>query len=132
MFELTTNEVESMVSQSVIPDKKVLEGALPFVFSEQGVAMLSSVLKSKAAIQINIQIMRIFTKLRQFLTDNTHIRHEIVEIRLAMENLQKKQEGQEKNVELIFEYIVRLENKLETPTLPERKKIGYKVGKDKR
>ncbi len=129
MFELTSDEVEIMVSQSVIPDKKVLGGALPFVFSAQGVAMLSSVLKSKTAIQINIQIMRVFTKLRQFLSDNTHIQHEILEIRLAMEKLAKKQEGQDKNVELIFEYIERLEDKLETPALPERKRIGYKVGK---
>jgi len=51
--------------------------------------MLSSVLNSEQAIAVNIQIMRVFTKLRQFLTDNSHIQHEILEIRLAMEKLAK-------------------------------------------
>ncbi|MCY4780516.1 hypothetical protein ORI89_12710 [Sphingobacterium sp. UT-1RO-CII-1] len=128
---MSKEEFENWRSHFVISnsDKLGLRYA-PFCFTEQGVAMLSSVLKSKAAIQINIQIMRVFTKLRQFLTDNTNIQNEILEIRLAMEKLAKKQEGQEKNVELIFEYIERLENKLETPALPQRKRIGYKVGKD--
>lgn len=63
-----------MVSQFVIPDKKVFGGAKPFAFTEQGVAILSSVLNSKQAIYINIQIMRVFTRIRQMLTDNTELR----------------------------------------------------------
>src|SRR5437870_4265474 len=53
MFELTRDEIEQMVSQNVIPSKSYLGGALPFAFTEQGVAMLSSVLKSKKAVQVN-------------------------------------------------------------------------------
>lgn len=54
MFELTEMEIQNLVSQFVIPHIKHLGGAIPFAFTEQGVAMLSSVLKSKKAIQINI------------------------------------------------------------------------------
>ncbi|MBU0485189.1 MAG: ORF6N domain-containing protein [Proteobacteria bacterium] len=70
IFELTNEEIESLVSQSVIPSKKHLGGARPFAFTEQGVASLSAVLTSTRAIEINIAIMRAFVKMRQFLTHN--------------------------------------------------------------
>ncbi|WP_240452850.1 MULTISPECIES: hypothetical protein [Sphingobacterium] len=92
--------------------------------------MLSSVLNSKQAISVNIQIMRIFTKMRQFLNDTTQIHLELADMRLAMEKLSKEQDSQGKNIDLVFEYIDRLENKLDKPPLPERDKIGYKVGKE--
>src|SRR3990167_5758829 len=57
MFQLTNEEVKIMVSQSVIPSKQSLGGYLPYAFTEQGVAMLSSVLRSRRAILVNIQIM---------------------------------------------------------------------------
>jgi len=66
MFVLTEQEVDLLVSQFVIPSKKYLGGALPFAFTEQGVAMLSSILKSKKAIDINITVMRAFVVLRQY------------------------------------------------------------------
>lgn len=56
-----------MVSQSVIPSKRSLGGSLPYVFTQEGIAMLSSVLRSDQAIAVNIQIMRAFVKLRQWL-----------------------------------------------------------------
>ena len=65
MFELASDEVDQVVSQNVIPHKKYLGGAVPFAFTEVGVAMLSSVLRSKAAIEINILIMRTFVALRK-------------------------------------------------------------------
>src|SRR5690606_24216711 len=111
MFELTNDEVEHMVSQSVIPDKQLFGGALPFAFTEQGVAMLSSVLNSKLAIQINIQIMRIFTRMRQLLADNAEVKLEIAEIRYSLEQMAKKQKGHDQNIELLFEYIDRLQEK---------------------
>ena len=67
MFQLTNEEVEIMVSQIVIPSKQSLGGYFPYAFTEQGIAMLSSVLNSKRAINVNIQIMRIFTKLREMI-----------------------------------------------------------------
>ncbi len=62
-----------MVSQSVIPSKQQLGGAKPFVFTEQGVAILSSVLTSARAIEINIRIMRAFVEMRKFILHNTNI-----------------------------------------------------------
>ncbi len=91
--------------------------------------MLSGVLHSDRAISVNIQIMRIFTKLRQFLSDNSQMYIELGEMRIAIEKLAKKQENQDKNVELIFEFIDRIEQKLETPVSPERKPIGYEIGR---
>lgn len=65
MFELRADEVDQLVSQNVIPDKKQLGGAFPFAFTETGIAMLSSVLKSEKAIEMNIFIMRTFVALRK-------------------------------------------------------------------
>lgn len=67
MFELTGVEVEDVVSQTVIPSKKYFGGAVPFAFTDNGVAMLSSVLNSKQAIRVNITIMRTFTLIRRAL-----------------------------------------------------------------
>ena len=73
MFELTEDEINLMVSQNVIPSKKYLGGAKPYAFTEQGVSMLSSVLKSKVAINVNIAIFRAFAKMRKFLLANAVI-----------------------------------------------------------
>jgi len=66
MFQLTEKEMQNLVSQNVIPHMKYFGGTAPFVFTEQGVAMLSSILKSKKAIQMNISIMRAFVMIRQW------------------------------------------------------------------
>jgi hypothetical protein len=73
MFELSDDEINFMVSQNVIPSKKHLGGATPYAFTEQGVSMLSSVLKSKIAIDVNIAIFRAFAKMRKFLLANATI-----------------------------------------------------------
>ena len=65
LFELTDLEIDQVVSQNVIPSKSYLGGAKPFAFTEIGVAMLSSVLRSQKAIDMNILIMRIFVALRK-------------------------------------------------------------------
>jgi len=82
MFELSEKEVKSVVSQNVIPHKKYLGGAMPFAFTENGVAMLSSVLKSKTAILMNITIMRSFVALRKFATNYKKILQVIEQMRL--------------------------------------------------
>jgi len=87
------------------------------VFTEHGVLMLSSVLNSKKAIAVNIQIMRIFTRMRQMLTDTLSLKLEVEEIR-------KKVQNQDKNIELVFSYLDELINKQEEQ--PPRKRIGYK------
>lgn len=118
MFELTKEEFENWRSQFVTSnsDKMGLRYA-PMVFTEYGVLMLSSVLNSEKAIQTNIQIMRIFTKIRQMLVDTT-------ELRLDVETIKKKIENQGKNIELVFQYLDELIEKKETKK--ERAKIGYK------
>ena len=66
MFQLNQKETDSLVSQNVIPSKSYLGGATPFAFTENGVAMLSGVLKTKNAIEVNLAIMRTFVKLRRY------------------------------------------------------------------
>lgn len=77
MFSLTNDEIETMVSQSVIPSKKVFGGAAPMAFTEQGVAMLSSVLRSPEAVQVNIAIMRTFVELRNLMDSNLELARKI-------------------------------------------------------
>jgi len=92
--------------------------SIPFAFTEQGVAMLSGILNSDRAIRVNIQIMRIFTKIRQMITDNLTIKLEIEEIKKRLQN-------QDKNIELVFSYLDELLEKQENP--PPRKEVGYKI-----
>ncbi len=73
MFQLTSDEVDFMVSQNAIPSKQHLGGALPYVFTEQGVSMLSSVLKSKIAVDMSIKIIRAFVQMRKIISNNAII-----------------------------------------------------------
>lgn len=120
MMEMTSKEVEISRCQTGTLKQGENIKYLPYAFTEQGVAMLSSVLSSPKAIQVNIQIIRIFTRIRQMLLDNT-------EIRLAIEKLEKKTDNNTKNIEVVFQYIDELTDKKE-PVKP-RKKIGYKLPK---
>jgi hypothetical protein len=122
MFEMTKEEFENWRYQfgtSNLSDKMGLRYA-PYAFTEHGVLMLSSVLNSPQAVQVNIQIMRIFTRIRQRLMDNT-------EIRLAIEKLEKKTDNNTKNIEIVFQYVDELTDKKETAK--PRQKIGYKLPK---
>lgn len=119
LFEMNTKELENWRSQFVTSnsDKMGLRYA-PFCFTEQGVAMLSSVLNSERAIKVNIQIMRIFTRIRQMLSDNT-------KLRLEIEKIKKKMDNHDKNIEQVFQYLDELIDKKENPK--DRKQIGYKM-----
>ena len=118
MFELTKVEAESSRSQIVTLKQGQNIKYLPAAFTEQGVAMLSSVLNSKRAIQVNIQIMRLFTKLRGITADN-------IELRLDIEQIKKKLSSHSQNIELVFHYLDELIEKKENE-IP-RKQIGYLV-----
>ncbi len=116
MFEISETEIEQMVSQFVIPSKSYFGGAKPFAFSEQGVAMLSSVLKSQTAIQVNIQIMRVFASIRQFSLNNIELAQKIKELEATCN----------KQFQDIFEaldYLLKIEQLQKTET--DRPKIGY-------
>ncbi|WP_395044452.1 ORF6N domain-containing protein [Flavobacterium sp.] len=118
MFELSKSEFENWRSQFATSNsEKMSLRYLPMVFTEHGVLMLSSVLNSDKAIQTNIQIMRIFSKVRQMLLDTTDLKIDILQI-------QKKLENHDKNIELVFSYLDELTEKKED-TKP-RTKIGYK------
>jgi len=114
MFQLTNEEAKVMVSQIVIPSKRSLGGYLPYAFTEQGVAMLSSVLRSRRAVLVNIQIMRAFTQLRRLLLTNMDLRRKI-------EAMEKKYD---KQFSVVFEAIKQL---LAPPKEENKKKIGFHV-----
>jgi hypothetical protein len=116
MFQLSDREWANLKSQFVISSWGGRR-TLPFVFTEHGVLMLSSVLNSKQAIQVNIQVMRIFTRIRQMFMDNT-------ELRLEIEKIKNKLDNQDKNMEVVFRYLDELLEKKEDPK--PRKRIGYK------
>ena len=81
MFELNDNEINEVVSQNVIPAKKYLGGAIPYAFTDNGVAMLSGVLKSKKAMEINIVIMRTFNMMRKMLLTHKDLIMEVKKIK---------------------------------------------------
>ena len=120
MFELTDSEFTNWRSQFATSnsDKMGLRYK-PFCFTEHGVLMLSSVLNSKKAIQVNIQIMRIFTQMRKLLSDNS-------DLRLNLEELRKKTENNTKNIEVVFQYLDELIEKTEEQK--PRTQIGFKIG----
>ncbi|KJF41898.1 ORF6N domain-containing protein [Draconibacterium sediminis] len=116
MFQLSEFEFENLKSQFATSSWGGRR-KLPNVFAEHGVLMLSSVLNSEKAIKVNIQIMRIFTKVRETLTDN-------LSIKLDIEEIKNKLANQDKNIELVFQYLDELIEKQEEPVT--RRQVGYK------
>jgi hypothetical protein len=80
MFELSASEIETVVSQFVIPSRRRFGGARPMAFTEQGVAMLSSVLNSERAVKVNIAIMRAFVKLRETIESNRELARKFAQL----------------------------------------------------
>jgi len=115
MFKLTEKEWSNLKSQ-IVTSSWGGKRKLPAVFTEHGVLMLSSALNSRRAVEVNILIVRVFTKIRQMLTENT-------EVRLQMEKIEKRTDNNTKNIEVLFRYFDELIEKEQKP----RKKIGYKV-----
>jgi len=115
MFQLNDQEINSMVSQNAIPSRKHLGGYNPYVFTEQGVAMLATVLNSERAIQVNIAIMRAFVRLREILSTHKELAHKLTE-------LERKIERHDEEIKVIFDAIRQLMKPPETKT----KKIGFR------
>ena len=118
MFELNQEEFDNLRSQFGTSNWGGTR-YLPMAFTEQGVAMLSSVLNSPTAIKVNIQIIRVFTRIRVMLTDS-------LSMKLEIEEIKKKLSNHSKNIELVFNYLDELIDKKENNE--PRKKIGYKNG----
>ena len=111
MFQLTKDEFLNLKSQIVTSRWGGLRRATPYAFTEQGVAMLSSILRSKRAVRVNIEIMRAFVRLRKLLASNEELAHKL-------ELLEKKYDAQFK---VVFEAI----RELMTPPEPKRRPIGF-------
>lgn len=115
MFQLTKDEFSNLMFQNGT-SRWGGTRKLPYVFTEQGVAMLSSVLRSRRAIKVNIQIMRAFIKLKELLL--TH-----KELALKIEELERKYSGHDEMIKNIFETIRQL---LEPPPVKEKPPIGFR------
>jgi len=115
MFQLNKKEAESLTSQFAI-SKKGRGGrrTLPYVFTEQGVAMLSSVLNSERAIQVNIVIMRAFVKLRQILESNEELNRKFASVL-------RKLAAHDKYFTVVFDEL----KKLTAAPNPVRRQIGF-------
>ena len=120
MFQLTSREFDNLIFQNGISSWGGVR-KLPMAFTEQGVAMLSSVLKSNRAIEVNIRIMRIFTKLREVLL--TH-----KDVLLRLEKLENEMSLRNEDVKTIFNLI----RKLLHPTAKRRKPVGFSIGNNSR
>ncbi len=119
MFQLSKEELENWISQIVISSWGGTR-KLPYVFTEQGVAMLSSVLNSERAIQVNIAIMRAFVKLKQILSMNKELSHKLVE-------LERKIEKHDVEIQAIFEAIRQL---MAPAPIKPKPQIGFKPDTD--
>lgn len=119
MFELSDSEFSNLRSQFGTSNWGGIRYA-PMAFTEQGVAILSSVLSSERAITVNILIIRIFTKMRTILSTHN-------EIRQKLEQLEKKDIEQDNKIMLIFEYLKQFEQtKQQELEQKNRPKIGFK------
>jgi hypothetical protein len=114
MFQLTDEEFENLRSQFATSSWGGRRIA-PYAFTEHGVLMLSSVLNSEKAISVNIQIMRIYSKMRELLMTNQ-------EILLKLEQLERKVDGHDEDIQVIFAYLKQL---LDPPQEP-RPRIGFR------
>lgn len=114
MFQISTDEWANLKSQFVTSSWGGRRTP-PYVFTEQGVAMLSSVLKSQTAIQVNISIMRVFVKMRQWASSYEELSRRIEEL----STIQGDQNEHIRNIYQIIEELVK-------PELTERKPIGFK------
>ena len=125
MFQLTKEEAENLISQNAISSSKIKTKnlksqfatssyggtrKLPYAFTEQGVAMLSSVLNSDTAIDVNIKIIRIFTKMRELLLDNKDILLKLEQLERKVSKQDIKVNKHEREMEMIFSAIKELLN----------------------
>ena len=114
MFQISKKEFENLRSQFVISDpSNGGQRYLPYVFTELGIAMVSSVLKSEKAVQMNIQIMRTFTRLRQMVSNNENLADKVAD-------MEKRYDAQIEEIIEAIEYLVEDEEEQEP-----KSKIGF-------
>jgi hypothetical protein len=118
MFQLTREEYEALRSRFATLNlgRGKHRKYLPYAFSEQGVAMLSSVLNSRRAVEVNIEIMRAFVRLRQLISTHKELFQKLIE-------LERKIGAHDEQIQVIFDTI----RQLMTPPVPNKRKIGFLV-----
>lgn len=118
LIQLTIREWQELITNCDKVQTSKFSPAVPFGFTEQGVAMLSSILRSPKAIEVNIAIMRTFVKLRKMMETNEQLRTKV-------EDLERKYDGQ-------FQIVFKAIKSLIEPEKAPRRAIGYKIDKDPR
>jgi hypothetical protein len=116
VFQLSQEEAERLVSHFVIPHRKYFGGTLPYAFTEQGVAMLSSVLHSERAVLMNVAIMRTFVKLREILSTHKELAQKLAE-------LEEKISQHDSEIQNLFQAI----RQLMKPSEKSKQSIGFIV-----
>ena len=117
MFELTAKEAEDFSRSQFATLKRGYNiKYLPYVFTEHGVLMLSSILRSKQATDVNIRIMRVYSKMKELLMLNK-------DILLKLEKLERSSDKHDKDIQIIFSYIKKL---IEQPVKEKTTRIGFK------
>ena len=140
MFRLTGEEVQNMMSQFVISSKRKTS-APPFAFTEQGVAMLASVLKSPIAVAASISIMRAFVQVRQYLLTSASMSAELKELRAKVDLLAMQQEENlaavndlsedvRQDIDNLYLAIGELSSRMEEKKQEPRRKIGFQENMD--
>ena len=140
MFQLSAEEVRDMMSQFVISSKRK-NSAPPFAFTEQGIAMLSGVLRSDIAIEANIAIMRAFVQVREYLLTASSVSSELKELRAKVDLLALQEEEQlgavndlsedvRQDIDNLYMAIADLSSKLEEKKNKPRRKIGFQQNID--
>lgn len=128
MFQLTEQELEEWKSQNATSNKEKMGlRKLPNVFTEQGVAMLSSVLNSETAIEVNIQIIRIFTRIREVLLTHKDVLLKMEQLEKTMLKQDEKTNKHEEEIQLIFNALKQLLNPPQEPREP----VGFKTNHKK-
>ena len=146
MFELTSEEYNSLIislrSQIATSNERGGRRHMPFAFTEQGVAMLSSVLKSERAIQVNRSIIRAFVAMRNYIMSTKTITSELEAIKAKLELLERNDEDNleaindlsedmRREIDTIYQAIAALSVKEPTQKKPQRQKIGFKTQNNK-
>ena len=146
MFELTSEEYNSLIislrSQIATSNERGGRRHMPFAFTEQGVAMLSSVLKSERAIQVNRSIIRAFVAMRNYIMSTKTITSELEAIKAKLELLERNDEDNleaindlsedmRREIDTIYQAIAALSVKEPSKQEPQRQKIGFKTNNNK-
>jgi len=123
MFQLSSKQFQNLISQNVTSSWGGTR-KLPYAFTEQGVAMLSSILNSKTAIEVNIRIIRVFTKMREFALTHNEILTQLARLEKEVGSINRNTERNTKDIENIFTVLKELIEKDAKPG--PRRKIGFK------